>query len=117
MSRSRLLTLSRCAARGTSTAALFLPGTTDHFGTIHNFDVLIGVLLSDLPEPMAGELLLPRQSPLVGGVLSRAAPTAGRRAPEGNDALPTGVETDRLFTRPVHHCIGAAGVTSSLPIT
>ena len=30
-------------------------GLTDHFGEVHNFDALCGILLSDVPEPMAGE--------------------------------------------------------------
>eukprot|EP01047_Picozoa_sp_COSAG01_P082139 COSAG01_NODE_16655_length_1217_cov_1.389982_1_plen_105_part_00 len=34
----------------------FIPGTTDHYGTIHNFDMLCGVLLSDVHERMSGEL-------------------------------------------------------------
>ena len=36
----------------------FIPGVTDHYGKIHNFDVLVGVLLSDITqsEGMAGEL-------------------------------------------------------------
>ena len=37
-------------------ASEFEPGVTDHFGEIHNFTALVGVLLSDVPEPMSGEL-------------------------------------------------------------
>ena len=31
---------------------------TDHYGRIVNFDVLVGCLLSDVPEPMSGELVV-----------------------------------------------------------
>ena len=36
----------------------FIKGTTDHYGRIHNFDILVGVLLSDITQMdgMAGEL-------------------------------------------------------------
>ena len=34
----------------------FIPGITDHYGKMHNFDALVGVLLSDVPKPMSGEL-------------------------------------------------------------
>ena len=30
----------------------FIPGVTDHYGEIHNFNVLVGVLLSDVDQPM-----------------------------------------------------------------
>ena len=36
----------------------FIPGVTDHFGVIQNFDVLVGVLLSDVLTPMSGELVV-----------------------------------------------------------
>ena len=34
----------------------FIPNLTDHYGEIHNFDALVGMLLSDVPEKMSGEL-------------------------------------------------------------
>lgn len=34
----------------------FLPGMTDHFGEIQNFDALVGVLLRDVPEVQSGEV-------------------------------------------------------------
>ena len=37
-------------------ASDFSPGSSDHYGTIHNFDMLVGVLLTDVPEEMSGEL-------------------------------------------------------------
>ena len=37
-------------------ASNFIPGTTDHFGVIHNFTTLVGCLLSDVEAPMGGEL-------------------------------------------------------------
>ena len=40
------------------TASNFTPGVSDHFGEIQNFDVLIGVLLSDVTEEMSGEVAL-----------------------------------------------------------
>ena len=33
-----------------------LPGVTDHHGEVHNFDCLVGVLLSDVPDRFSGEL-------------------------------------------------------------
>ena len=30
----------------------FNPGVSDHFGEVHNFDALCGVLLNDVTEPM-----------------------------------------------------------------
>eukprot|EP00946_MAST-07B_sp_MAST-7B-sp1_P001009 g1009.t1 len=34
----------------------FIPGITDHYGTVKNFDCLVGVLLSDTDAPLSGEL-------------------------------------------------------------
>jgi hypothetical protein len=86
----------------------FLPGTTDHFGTIHNFDCLVGVLLSDVPQPMSGELVC-----YPGSHLELAHYFGERRERleevRHHGKLPTGDETDKLFRRPVHHCIGKAG--------
>jgi len=33
-----------------------IPGVTDHYGEIRNFDMLVGVLLKDIPEVNGGEL-------------------------------------------------------------
>jgi hypothetical protein len=37
-------------------ASDFSPGASDHYGQIHNFDMLIGVILNDVTEEMSGEL-------------------------------------------------------------
>ena len=39
-----------------------MPGKTDHFGEIRNFDSLVGVLLQDVPEPFSGEICFYRNS-------------------------------------------------------
>jgi len=87
-----------------------IPGLTDHYGSIQNFDALVGVLLSDVPEPMAGELVV-----YPGSHASLAAHFASnpqvlesiRTAGAGH--LPTGAPTDRLFCRGAVHCTGRAG--------
>jgi len=98
----------------------FIPGVTDHFGRIHNFDMLVGVLLSDVEDSMGGELCV---YPGSHSVLARHFSAVGleRLQSQGNAALPTGEETDALFGGSnsggggaadpprVHHCVGKAG--------
>ena len=90
----------------------FIPGKTDHYGTIHNFDMLCGVLLSDVDEPLSGELCCYKGSH---SKLAKHIAETGldRLYAEGNAALPTGPQTEELFGpeahNQVHHCIGKAG--------
>jgi hypothetical protein len=93
----------------------FIPGTTDHYGTIHNFDMLCGVLLSDVHERMSGELCV---YPGSHAQLAKHFSEVGLQGIQtrGNAALPTGAHTDALFAGAsggappaVHHCIGKAG--------
>ena len=86
----------------------FIPGVTDHFGTIKNFDVLVGVLLSDVDEKMAGELCVYPSSHYA---LSEHFHSTGidEVRKKGNSALPTGKRTDELFFRPPVHCLGKSG--------
>lgn len=90
----------------------FIPGKTDHYGTIHNFDMLCGVLLSDIDEPLSGELCCYKGSH---SRLAKHIAETGldRLYAKGNAALPTGPQTDVLFGsqahEQVHHCVGKAG--------
>ena len=88
----------------------FLPGLTDHFGEIHNFDCLVGVLLEDVVERTSGELCVYPGSHLALAEHFRATNLLPRLYSEGNAALPTGPATDRVlqYTAP-HHCLGKAG--------
>ena len=97
----------------------FLPGKTDHYGRIGNFDCLVGVLLSDIEGPMGGELCcypgshraLARHFRGEHGTLDGAScPELERVKAHGNSALPTGAATDALFGgEPPQHCVGRAG--------
>ena len=89
----------------------YLPGVTDHFGTIHNFNVLIGVLLSDTFDkgPMAGELVCyPGSHIALSKYFERNRDVLEKRRVEGGEHLPR-AQTDALFDRPVAHCTGKAG--------
>ena len=87
----------------------FLPGVTDHFGEIHNFDVLVGVLLSDVPKPMAGELCVyPGSHTALAAHFKSQPARLEKLRQKGHSYLPFS-ETDRLFPRPVVHCTGKAG--------
>jgi hypothetical protein len=80
--------------------------------TCENFDVLVGVLLGDLPNPIAGELLVHPRSHTA--LAARFASGNGERLESlrinGEGELPTGDETAKVFgSQPVHHCLGKAG--------
>ena len=86
----------------------FIPGVTDHYGEVHNFTALVGCLLSDVPEPMSGELCV-----YPGSAEALAAHFAHKGKLDelqrlGDKAFPH-AETNTLFTRPVKHCVGRAG--------
>ena len=90
----------------------FIPGVTDHFGKIQNFDCLVGVLLADVPYKMNGELCCYGGSHK--GLSEYFSLNDGRALQEvkreGNSKLPTGPQTDSLFdVSRLHHCIGKAG--------
>ena len=88
----------------------FIPGTTDHYGVIHNFDVLVGVLLSDVEEPMSGELVLyPGSHTALASYFQCEPAELERLRTIGTAHLPTGDRTDSLFDRSVVHCTGRAG--------
>jgi len=88
----------------------FLPGLTDHFGTIVNFDVLVGCLLSDVPEPMAGELCVyPGSHHALASYFANHVDELVNLRSVGSAHLPTGQQTDALFKRRVVHCTGKAG--------
>jgi hypothetical protein len=87
----------------------FIPGTTDHFGKIHNFNVLIGVLLSDVKKPMSGELVVyPGSHEALAAHFRTQKGVLDKLRDKGMDHLPT-QQTDTLFKRPVVHCTGKAG--------
>jgi hypothetical protein len=75
---------------------------------VHNFDALVGVLLSDVPAPMAGELCCyPGSHLALASHLAAPGAMDALRA-NGNTVLPTD-RTDTLFARPAAHCTGKAG--------
>ena len=85
----------------------FVKGMTDHYGTIHNFDCLVGVLLSDVPEPMSGELVVyPGSHAELAAHFKTHPSLLGKLRHEGASHLPTGEQTDRLFRREAVHCTG-----------
>lgn len=88
-----------------------IPGVTDHYGTIHNFDVLVGVLLSDVAKPMSGELVLyPGSHTCLAAYFRQTAGVLEKLRTEGGTHLPTGDRTDELFHhRQAEHCTGRAG--------
>jgi hypothetical protein len=87
----------------------FIRGQTDHYGTIHNFDVLIGVLLSDVKKPMSGELVVyPGSHHALAAHFRTQKGALDKLRDKGMDHLPT-KETDALFKQPVVHCTGKAG--------
>jgi hypothetical protein len=85
-----------------------IPGVTDHYGTLKTFDMLVGILLSDIDEPNSGELSLYPGSHFV---LSEHINTYGVAdlCATGIASLPTGERTDETFFRPPVHCLGRAG--------
>lgn len=87
----------------------FIPGITDHYGEVHNFDALVGILLSDVPQKMSGELCVYPGSHFVLAEHFKQGSHLKDLAASGNSELPTGSSTDRLFKRPVVHCTGKAG--------
>lgn len=84
------------------------PGESDHYGKIHNFDALVGVLVADVPEPMSGELCCyPGSHWDLAEYFKRHGLTRLRN--EGAKVLPNGAQTDTIFSRPPVHCTGKAG--------
>ena len=84
-------------------ASEFIPGTTDHYGEIHNFSVLLGCLLSDVPEERSGELCCHPGShtALAEYFCADKRKHLSEVKKKGNKALPTGEQTWELFKRPV----------------
>lgn len=79
-----------------------------HYGTIKNFDVLVGVLLADVSGPFGGELVVwPGSHYVLAEHFARVG--LGILYEQGVKGLPNGAQTERLFARPVHHCTGRAG--------
>ena len=86
----------------------FVPGVTDHWGTIKNFDALVGVLLSDVEEPMSGELCVYPGSHTALTAHFRERGLDDVRA-RGNEALPKGAGSDGVVGTAPTHCLGKAG--------
>jgi len=90
------------------TASNKSPGFSDFFGEIHNFNVLIGVLLSDVLEPMSGELALyPGSHEALAKWFQHSENVESVRQ-FGVTSLPHN-KTDDLFERLPVHCTGRAG--------
>lgn len=87
----------------------FIPGVTDHWGEIHNFDALCGVLLSSVDEKMSGELCCYPGSHYD---LARHFKAKGFKETYTKGKLPNGNDTDSVLTssktKPVH-CLGKPG--------
>lgn len=85
-----------------------IPGQTDHFGEVHNFDALIGILLADVEKPMSGELCYYPGSHFA---LAEYFKGSGleKLYREGAAALPNGPKTDSIFHCPPMHCVGKKG--------
>lgn len=87
-----------------------LPGVSDHYGTIHNFSALVGILLSDLEYPMAGELCAyPGSHTALSNLFSTDVKALETVRKGGTQKLPTGEQTDALLQRPVSSVLGKAG--------
>jgi len=87
----------------------FIKGVTDHYGEIHNFDVLVGVLLSDIKSKNSGELCCYTGSH---HELARYLGSEERikdLKKRGNVALPTGEKTDEILKGKIWHGLGKAG--------
>eukprot|EP01050_Picozoa_sp_SAG11_P019058 SAG11_NODE_2977_length_2795_cov_4.472923_1_plen_239_part_00 len=87
----------------------FIPGITDHYGELHNFDALVGILLSDVPEKLSGELCIYPGSHVSLANYFKQGSHLKDLAAHGMSKLPVGAPTDQLFDRPVVHCTGKAG--------
>ena len=87
----------------------FIPGVTDHYGTVHNFDCLVGVLLSDVDAELGGELCcFPGSHMELADHFTKGA-NLENVYQYGNQALPTGKKTWNVFKQKPVHCIGKAG--------
>lgn len=89
----------------------FIPGVTDHYGHINNFDMLVGVLLSDIYHPMSGELCCWPGShhKLADYFTEKNGQNLENVYTHGNQALPTGKKTFELFKIDPVHCVGKKG--------
>jgi len=89
-----------------------IPGESNglSYGKIHNFDCLCGVLLSDVQEPMSGELCVyPGSHVELAEYFSNNTHVLETLRVEGK-GLPSGPdETDALFKRRAVHCLGKQG--------
>eukprot|EP00439_Symbiodinium_sp_Y106_P022339 s799_g2.t1 len=90
------------------TPSSFIPGVTDHWGKITNFDALLGVLLSDTDANMSGELCCyPGSHMDLAGYFKQNG--LDDVANKGAAGLPTGQKTDSVLQKPPIHCNGKAG--------
>ncbi|CAE7227719.1 ATG26, partial [Symbiodinium sp. KB8] len=90
------------------TPSSFIPGVTDHWGKITNFDALVGVLLSDTDANMSGELCCyPGSHMDLAGYFKQNG--LDDVANKGAAGLPTGQKTDSVLRKPLIHCNGKAG--------
>ena len=87
----------------------FIPGVTDHYGEIHNFDVLVGVLLSDIPKENSGELCCYTGSHHDLAKYLGSKDRIKELKKKGNVALPTKESTDKVLKGKVWHGVGKAG--------
>ena len=87
----------------------FIPGITDHYGEIHNFDCLVGVLLSTTTQENSGELCVYPKSHYDLASYFQTKANLDAVYKKGNEKLPTGVKTDQVLKNKPVHCLGNAG--------
>lgn len=82
----------------------------NHYGKIRNFTALIGVLLSDVPRPLSGELsCYPGSHMALGNYLRTTAGALEAVQCKGVAGLPSGSMTKTLFPLGHRSCLGRAG--------
>jgi len=84
----------------------FLPKVTDHWGEVHNFDALCGVLLSTVDEKMSGELCCYPGSHYE---LAEHFEKKGFDEIRKTGKLPNGKDTDSVLKSKPVHCLGKPG--------
>ncbi len=77
----------------------FIPGVTDHFGAVFNFDALVGIFLSEVKTPLSGELCCYPGSHTDLAAHAAKSGVLLKMYKHGVKALPTGKATDKVLSR------------------
>eukprot|EP00466_Bigelowiella_natans_P013342 jgi/Bigna1/75398/fgenesh1_pg.34_\ len=86
--------------------SMFAKGITDHWGEVHNFDALVGVLLSKVEAPQSGELCC---FPGSHYELADYFKKKGFKEVYSKGHLPKGAESDKWIKGKPFHGIGVPG--------